>query len=309
MSRTGAGARDVELAEAYARVRPRLERVAYAILGSLAEAEDVVAETWLRLVAADAREPVRDVGGWATVAVSRGALDVLGSARVRREAYVGPWLPEPSVAGTAGSPVGDPPGDPADRVTLDDDVRYALLVALERLSPAERTSWVLHDLFAVPFDEVAAAVGRSPEAVRQLASRARRHVRAEAPRLEVSRDEHDEVVQAFLAAAGTGDLAALVAVLDPAVVATSDGGGVVSAARRPVEGADRVARFLLGVTARALGHPGADLALVQVNGRLGLLLLRDRAPDAVVSLTVAHGRVQRVDLVRAPDKLTRVRAG
>jgi RNA polymerase sigma-70 factor (ECF subfamily) len=279
-----------ELAARFEEHRPRLVRVAYAILGSRAEAEDVVAETWLRLVAADAREGVRDVLGWSTVAVSRAAVDVLRSARVRREAYVGPWLPEPDVQ--------EP--DPADRVTLDDTVRYALLVVLEQLSPAERTAWVLHDLFGMPFDDVARAVGRTPGAVRQLASRARRRVVDGTPRVEVDRDTHDRVVTAFVTAAAGGDLAGLVSLLDPDVVLTSDGGGVVNAARRPVHGPDRVARFMAGVSRK---NGAAAFVPALVNGRLGLVGLVDGRRRFVVSLTVDDGLVSRVDIVVAPAKL------
>lgn len=281
------------LAGEYAEHRARLVRVAYAILGSRAEAEDVVAECWLRLVAADAREPVRDVLGWSTVAVSRAAIDVLRSARVRREAYVGPWLPEPVVSAAGG-------GDPADRVSLDDTVRYALLVVLEQLTPAERTAWVLHDLFEMPFDDVARAVGRSPEAVRQLARRARAHVAAGSPRVDVDAATHERVVTAFVTAAAGGDLAGLVALLDPAVVLTSDGGGVVNAARRPVLGPDHVARFMLGIATRA---GAASYEPVEVNGRLGLVAVRDGRCFAVLSFTVDGGRVSRIDIVLAPDKL------
>lgn len=285
-----------ELAAAYDEHRPRLVRVAYAILGSRAEAEDVVADTWLRLVDADAREPVRDVLGWATVAVSRASIDVLRSARVRREAYVGPWLPEPEVAELA--------PDPADRVTLDDTVRYALLVVLEQLTPAERTAWVLHDLFEMPFDDVARAVGRRPEAVRQLARRARAHVAAGTPRVEVDRSTHDRVVAAFVTAAAGGDLAGLVSLLDPGVVLTSDGGGVVNAARRPVVGSDRVARFMAGVATNPY-HPEATYVPVEVNGRLGLAQVLDGVRRAVLSFTVDDGLVTRIDIVLAPDKLAR----
>ena len=164
------------LAAAFSQARPRLVRVAYAIIGSHSEAEDVVADCWFRLAAADKAAPVRDVEAWAVVAVSRMALDVLRSARARRERYVGPWLPEPVVA----SP-DETAADPADKVTLADEVGYAILAVMETLSPAERTAFVLHDLFGVRFDEVAAIVGRTPAAVRQLASRARRHVRGQSP--------------------------------------------------------------------------------------------------------------------------------
>ncbi|WP_088287796.1 RNA polymerase sigma factor SigJ [Kineosporia sp. A_224] len=291
--------RTEELARAWAAQRGRLAGVAYAVLGSRAEAEDVVADCWLSLVAADARDPVRDVEAWATVAVARRALDVLRSARVRREAYVGPWLPEPIVGG---DPAAAAP-DPADRVTLDERVSYALMVVLEALTPAERTAWVLHDLFGLPFPAVAQAVGRTPAAVRQLAVRARAHVASGAARVEVDRREQRRVAEAFLAAAGGGDLAALVAVLDPDAVLTSDGGGVVSAARRPVRGADDVARFVLGIGRKA--RAGDVVRPATVNGGPGFVATRDGVTFLVAALTVGGGRVTRVDLVLAPDKLPR----
>lgn len=289
--------RQAELAQAYDAARPRLTRVAYAILGSRADAEDVVADTWLKLVQADEGEPIRDVVGWATVATARGALDVLRSARVRREAYVGPWLPEPMLTAHDGAMT-----DPADRVTLDDSVRYALLVVLERLSPAERTAWVLHDLFEMPFTEVAAAVGRTPAAVRQLASRARAHLAEAGQRFEVDPGRHDEVVGAFVLAAAGGDLASLVGTLDADVVLTSDGGGVVSAARRPVLGPDRVGRFILGIAAK---HEGSILP-VKVNGATGLVVMNGEDLHSVVSLTVRGDRITRIDMVLAPEKLRHV---
>ena len=279
-----------ELAAAYSAVRPRLVGIAYAVLGTRAEAEDVVSDCWLRLAHADAREPIRDVAGWAVVAVSRRALDVLRSARVQRESYIGPWLPEPIL------------DDPADRVSLDERVSFALMVVLETLSPAERTAWVLHELFGMPFPEIARVVGRSPAAVRQLASRARAHVAAGAPRLDVDAADHRRTVEAFLAATAGGDLAGLLAVLDPDVVLTSDGGGIALAARRPVLGADRVARLLLGAAHR---QPVVHRA-VTINGQAGYATTD---PDgrllAVCALTVRDGRVVRVDLVMSPTKLPR----
>jgi RNA polymerase sigma-70 factor (ECF subfamily) len=287
------------LAAAFQLARPRLVRVGYAILGSRTEAEDVVAECWLRLAAQDAAEPVRDVEAWAVVAVSRMAVDVLRSARVRREQYVGPWLPEPVVTAAA-------QGDPADRVTLDDEVSYALLVVLETLTPAERTAFVLHDLFGMPFGEIAGVTGRTAAAVRQLASRARRHVRERGQRPPggpADPVEHRRVVAAFAAAAVSGDLAALAAVLDPDVVLVSDGGGAVSSARRPVLGADRVARFVLGVLAKVGAADQVEEVLV--NGRPGFALCQEGRPVTVVAVTVAGGRVSRLDMIRAPAKLPR----
>jgi RNA polymerase sigma-70 factor (ECF subfamily) len=303
------GTRQDELAAEYTRIRPRLLRAAYALLGTWADAEDVVADSWLRLAAADQRDPVADVEAWAVVAVSRRALDVLRSARVQREAYVGPWLPEPLVerlpgpdALTASADL----ADPADRVTLDESVSYALMVVLETLTPAERTAFVLHDLFGVPFTEVAGVVGRGPAAVRQLATRARAHVRAGAPRMTVSSGEHQDTVDAFFRAAAGGDIAGLVAVLDPDVVVTSDGGGQAQAARRPVRGAERAARFLVGVAAKI--RDDQRVVPMTVNGGPGLALVDpDGTASLVGALTVAEGRILRVDLLVAPAKLARTR--
>ncbi|WP_367128826.1 RNA polymerase sigma factor SigJ [Saccharothrix sp. HUAS TT1] len=287
--------RAAELAAEYTRLRPRLVGVAYSLVGTLAEAQDVVSDCWLRLTAADERETVRDVEAWSVVAVARRAVDVLRSARVRREEYVGPWLPEPLVDAAA--------EDPAERVTLDDTVSYALMVVLETLSPAERTTWVLHEVFGMPFPEIAAVVGRSPAAVRQLAVRARAHVAAGAPRVEVGGDEHRRAVDAFVRAVGHGDLRGLLAVLDPGVVLTSDGGGLLGVARRPVLGADRVARFLVGVRRKMAA--GERIAPLTVNGGPGFAVLTGATTRFVCSFTLRDGRVTRVDMVVAPDKLPR----
>jgi len=289
---------EAELAVAYTRARPRLVRIAYAVTGSHAEAEDVVSDCWLRLVAADADTPVKDVEAWGTVVVARRALDTLRSARVRRETYVGPWLPEPWVD----SPL---PPDPADRVTLDDRVSFALMVMLETLSPPERTAWVLHDLFDIEFTEVARIVGRTPAAVRQLAVRARKRVAAGTPRLEVDRSTHEAVVAAFQCAAIGGDLPTLMTMLDPDVRLTSDGGGKVRAARRPVHGAGRVARMLVGM-ARLLSAERQP-SPVMVNGAPGLAALEGDDCDFVISLTLEGNRISRVDIIRAPDKLALLR--
>jgi RNA polymerase sigma-70 factor, ECF subfamily len=289
---------EAELAAAYTRARPRLVRIAYAVTGSHAEAEDVVSDCWLRLVTADAHTPVKDVEAWGTVVVARRALDTLRSARVRRETYVGPWLPEPWVD----SPL---PADPAELVTLDDRVSFALMVMLETLSPPERTAWVLHDLFDMEFTEVAQVVGRTPAAVRQLAARARKRVAAGTPRLEVDRGTHEAVVAAFRCASIGGDLPTLMTMLDPDVRLTSDGGGQVRAARRPVHGAGRVARMLVGMARflRAERQPAA----VMVNGAPGLAVLEGDECDFVISLTLDGDRISRVDIIRAPDKLAPLR--
>jgi RNA polymerase sigma-70 factor, ECF subfamily len=266
--------------------------VAYRLLGSLTDAEDAVSEAYARL----ARRPVDEIGdvrGWLVVVVSRICLDQLGSARAKREQYVGEWLPEPILD-----------SDPADRVTLDDSVRMALLVVLERLSPAERVAFVLHDVFALSFEEVADAVGRTPAACRQLASRARRHVQADGlARFPVDRAEEAAVTARFAAACETGDLAALAELLDPDVVFRADGGGRVQAPRRPVQGRDTVLKIMANGYRR---FPGLQISVGNVNGGPGLVA---RAPDgtlvSVGALAIRDGRVREIDLVANPEKLPR----
>jgi RNA polymerase sigma-70 factor, ECF subfamily len=284
---------DDPLTEAFEAERPRLLRVAYAMLGSLSEAEDCVQETWLRLQRVEDLDSIRDLGAWLTTAVSRLALDALGSARARRERYVGQWLPEPLVEDAGAE-------DPAERVTLDESVSMALLVILERLSAAERTAFLLHDVFALSFDDVAEVVGRSPAAVRQLASRARRHVEEGRPRFPPTQAEQRELVAAFTAAAYEGDMEGLVSLLDPDVVWRSDGGGKVSALLRIERGAGSVARGLIGFTRR----PPRQSAIADVNGAPGLVLVDATGVLTVVAFTVDAGRIVAIDVVRNPDKLT-----
>jgi RNA polymerase sigma-70 factor (ECF subfamily) len=277
----------------FAAMRPRLLRLAYSELGDLSEAEDIVQEAWLRLERTGP-DSVCDLDGWLTVVVSRLALDALRSARARRETYVGPWLPEPLLSSETAE-------DPADRVTLDESVSYALLALLEQLSPAERTAFVLHDVFDVPFEEVADVVGRKPEAVRQLASRARRHIAQQRPRFRATRAEHDDAVRAFADAIAGGDLTDLIAVLDPDVIWTTDGGGRATAARKPLQGADRVARAWLAL--RRKPAIDAQATRVVVNGRLGLTVAVTDGHPMVLSFVVEHGRIIRIDAVRNPDKV------
>ncbi len=280
--------------------RRHLMSLAFRMLGTVAEAEDAVQETyarWYRMSQAE-REAVEVPRAWLTRVAGRVCLDVLDSARVRRERYIGPWLPEPIPAATfAGSPA---PLDPLDRVTLDDSISTALLVVLESMTPAERVAFVLHDVFAVPFDEIAGIVGRSTAACRQLATSARRRVAQSRGRL-VSRGEHDEVVRAFSAAAQSGDLARLIAVLDPDVVLRSDGGGVVTAARKPVFGADRVARFILGVLVKS---PTVEVTEQETNDGLGFAMWDGGRIVGVVTVIVAAGVVSDVWMVLNPDKLS-----
>jgi RNA polymerase sigma-70 factor, ECF subfamily len=255
---------------------------------------DCVQEAWLRLQRAADRDTIRDLGAWLTTTVSRLALDALGSAKARRERYAGPWLPEPIVE--------NPGADPADRVTLDESVSMALLVVLETLSPAERTAFLLHDVFGLPFEEVAEVVGRSPVAVRQLASRARRHVRGDRPRVPPSRAEQAELLDAFTGACAGGDLERLVTLLDPDVVWRADGGGTVRAVPALARGATRIARLLLGYARR----PPQRIRTALVNGAPGLVMRDADGVLTVLALTVDAGRITAIDVIRDPGKLTAV---
>ncbi|MEE4590497.1 RNA polymerase sigma factor SigJ [Streptomyces sp. DSM 41524] len=277
---------------AFEEQRDRLWAVAYRITGSVADADDAVQETWLRWQALPVDE-VADPRAYLTTVISRICYDLLGSARVRRERYVGPWLPEPVVAA----------GGPEDRVTLDESVGLALLTVLERLTPAERTAFILHDVFSVPFPEIAEVVGRSPESVRQLASRARKRVRAEAPRRSVDREEHRRAVDAFLRAVMGGDMDGLLEILDPEVVWRSDGGGKVAAARLPVLGNEKVARFAQRL---ARGFDPATMLVHHrdVNGAPGLVIVDSASGQAVVfAFSVHQGLITEIDAIVNPDKL------
>ncbi|MCU1527722.1 MAG: sigJ [Frondihabitans sp.] len=280
--------------------RRHLVSLAYRMLGTIVEAEDAVQETyakWYRMTP-EQRDAVDVPAAWLTRVASRVCLDELSSARARRERYVGPWLPEPLPA-LAFSPSSSG-ADPLDRVTLDDSVSTALLVVLESMTPAERVAFVLHDVFAIPFDEIATTVGRSPAACRQLAASARRRVEASRERA-VPRREHDDVVRAFAAAAREGDLPALIAALDPQVVLRSDGGGVVSAARNPVVGADRVARFLLGILEK---RPEVEVLDQETADGLGFALWAEGQIFGVVTLGVGGEVVDEVRMVVNPAKLS-----
>jgi RNA polymerase sigma-70 factor, ECF subfamily len=281
-----------DLAADFEALRPQLTRVAYGILGSVAEAEDVVQEAWLRLGRTDPTA-LEDLRAWLTTVVGRLALDALGSARRRRESYVGEWLPEPLV---------EEYGD-EDSPTLDESVSTALLVVLERLSPAERTAFLLHDVFDLPFEKVATAVGRSPAAVRQLASRARSHVEAGKPRFPADRDEETRIVAAFATAWQEGDHDALLGLLDPDAIMRADGGGRVATAGKPLLGAERIGRALVALT-RSADRRGEEPRgrFARVNGAAGLVV-QDRYSTSVVSLTIDAGRITAVDIVRNPDKL------
>jgi RNA polymerase sigma-70 factor, ECF subfamily len=289
--------RMIDEAAEFERLRPYLLRVAYSFLGSISDAEDVVQEAWLRLQRTADGE-VRDLRAWLTTSVSRLAINSLTSARARRERYVGTWLPEPVVEAS------EVHADPSERVTLDESVSMALLVVLESLTPAERSAFLLHDVFGYSFAEVSEIVGRTQQAVRQLASRARRSVEAGRPRKPVSGPEQRRLVESFLRAAGEGDITGLMAILDPDVCYRSDGGGRVIAARRILRGAAEVAQ---AVRAMARHYAGTfEVELVQVNGAPGLLV-NQSGELGVIAFTVDSGRIQAIDVVRNPEKLRHVR--
>ncbi|MGY1832573.1 RNA polymerase sigma-70 factor [Geodermatophilus sp. SYSU D01180] len=280
--------------------RRLLFTVAYQMLGSVADAEDVVQDAWLRWSAAD-RDDVADPRAYLVRVTTRLALDRLDSARARREAYVGPWLPEPLLT--------DGAADPADEAVLGEEVSLALLVVLESLSPAERAVFVLREVFGLPAAEVAAVLGRSEAAVRQIGHRAREHVAARRPRFDADRATHREVTERFLAACAGGDVDALLAALAPDAVLMTDAGGRARAALRPITGADKVARFLAAVIPGGMSQPGLRMVLTDVNGRPGVAAWTDGEPLVAVSLVVTDGLVQQVLVVLNPDKLAGLRVG
>ena len=282
--------------------RRRLINVAYRLLGSLADAEDAVQEAlfrWYALSPED-REAISSPAAWLTTVTSRICLDQLGSARARRERYVGEWIPEP-VPDRTEWPAGQPGGaaDPADRITLDESIDMAFLVVLDSMTPAERVTFLLHDVFRYPFAEVAEIVGRTPAACRKLASTARRRVRDTRPVAPPATARRAEVVREFKQAWEAMDIEALLGVLDPDAVAIADGGGQVQAALEPRVGAETIARFLVDLGTLAT----VDLEERMVNGQPGLVGRQDGATVTVFAFEVAEDRITRIWAVRNPDKL------
>jgi RNA polymerase sigma-70 factor (ECF subfamily) len=278
-----------------AELRPLLFSIAYRMVGGVTDAEDIVQEAFLpyHLASSDGSE-IGSPKAWLSAVTTRLAIDHLRSARVNREAYVGPWLPEPLLA--------DPTPDLAEHAEVSDSLSMAFLVLLESLSPVERAVFLLREVFGYGYDEIAAVVGRSQENCRQLAVRARRHLEERKPRFEADRRRQRELAERFLAASSAGDLDGLIGLLAHDVVVYSDGGGKVVAARRPIFGRERVASFLARVA--PLGwRAGYQSRFAEVNGQPGFLIEQDGRPIAVLVLDVAEGLVQTVRFIWNPDKL------
>ncbi|MFT4087714.1 MAG: RNA polymerase sigma-70 factor [Gordonia sp. (in: high G+C Gram-positive bacteria)] len=287
MSESAAG-----LAE-FDRHRPLLFSIAYEITGSVADSEDVLSESWLRWQESDT-DDVQNVRAYLARIVTRQALNAMRAASRRREEYVGPWLPEPLE--TVG-------GDALDHVLTGEAVTTAMLLVLESLTPTERAVFVLREVFDFGYPEIAAAVAKSEAAVRQIASRARAHVRARRTAAIASPGEAKSVAEKFMTTAATGDLDGLMELLAPGVVVLSDGGGVVSAARRPVVGVERAARFLLGLFALGDKMGEIGMTMTEVNGMPAFLVTVDGVLDLVLCVEVSDGRVTALYTVRNPEKL------
>jgi RNA polymerase sigma factor (sigma-70 family) len=281
------------LAQQFEAHRTRLRAVAYRILGSLSEADDAVQEAWLRLSRVDADE-VENLGGWLTTVVARVCLNMLRSRRSRREQPFDEFMPEPIVDPADGT-------DPEHEALLADSVGLALLVVLETLSPPERLAFVLHDMFAVPFDEIAPIVDRSPAAARQLASRARRRVQGENRVPDADLDTQRRILDVFMTAAREGDFETLLEVLDPDVVLRADGGAAARGRSRLVRGAANVARG-----ASAFSRLDVDVRPALVNGAIGTVTFRDGRPFAIAGFTIRKGRILEIDIVADPESLERV---
>jgi RNA polymerase sigma factor (sigma-70 family) len=283
--------------------RRHLLNLAYRLLGSLTEAEDAIQETYARWYAMSRpqQDAIESPGAWLTTVASRICLDLLGSARVRRERYVGEWVPEPlpdSVQWISGP--GSATADPADRVTLNESVSMAFLVLLESMTPAERVAFLLHDVFGYPFAQVAQVTGRTPAACRQLASLARRRIHtARNPAVPASR--HADIVRDFKQAWQAKDIHALINILDPQATAIADGGGIVAAALSPIEGAEQIARYYVDLA----GRTPSNLAILErtVNGQPGLVAQHDGITVTVFAFEVAGDRITHIWAVRNPDKL------
>jgi len=292
--------------------RRQLINLAYRLLGSLADAEDAVQETYARWYAmsGEQQEAIESPGAWLTTVASRICLDMLGSARARRERYVGEWIPEPLpepgewISGRSGGV----PADPADRVTLDESVSMAFLVVLESMTPAERVAFILHDVFRYSFSEVADIVGRTEAACRQLASSARRRISAaQAPASPPARQA--DIVRDFRRAWEAKDIGALLGLLDPDATVVADGGGLVAAALAPIEGSEEIARYVIDLLSRVPLFSTLTLLERIVNGQPGLVAQQDGVTVTVFAFDIAGDRIKHIWAIRNPEKLRPWTAG
>lgn len=280
--------------------RRQLINLAYRLLGSLTEAEDAVQEAYARWYAmtGQQRQAIHNPAAWVTTVTSRICLNLLGSARARRETYTGTWLPEP-LPDPAELPAGRPGADPADRVTLDESVSMAFLVVLDAMTPAQRVAFILHDVFGYPFTDVAEITGRTPAACRTLASTARRRVRAaQSPATPTARQA--SIVKAFKQAWETADIAALISLLDPGATVTGDLGGLPAALPGPFQGAEQIARTCLLAVSQA---PGLTLLERTVSGQPGLIAQRDGITVMVCAFEITGDQITRIWAILNPDKL------
>ena len=285
---------DDQLAREFDEHRAVLVGAAYRVVGSVSDAEDVVQEAWLRWAGIE-HEDIRDNRAYLIRITTRLALNRLREQKARREQYVGPWLPEPIAASDG----------PEAAVELADSVSMAMLVVLETLSPLERATFVLREVFDLPYDEIAETLGRSESAVRQLAHRAREHVHARQPRHHVDKARHNELTLRFMQAAGSGDFDQVVSLLAPDAVLISDGGGKKRAALRPIHGAEKIARWLFGVLA---ANPAFEIRMATLNGDTAFIAYFEDEPDTVAFLESADGLISELYLIRNPDKLGTVPA-
>lgn len=288
---------DEDRSAAFDRHRPYLTGVAYRMLGSFGEAEDMVQETYLRWHRTEAAE-IRAPRAWLTTALTRLCIDHLRQARRRREAYVGPWLPEPVPTGT--------PDTPLARIEQGEDLSIALLMVLERLAPAERAAFILREVFDYDYPEIARIIDAGEANCRQIVHRARARVQAERPRFAASAAEHNALLQRFTAACADGDLDGLIGLFADDITLWSDGGGKAKAARNPIDGADSVARFLLGILRKA--PAGTTAALAEINGEPGIVTYVDGRPFGVLTLEIENRRIRRIAVMVNPDKLAQIAA-
>lgn len=283
---------------AFEAARPKLFGIAYRMLGTVADAEDVLQDAYLRFAASKPAD-LRSVEAWLVTIVTRLCLDRIKSAQAQREVYVGPWLPEPLMAG-------QPPeaNDPAEHMADLESISFAFVLLLQSLTPEERAVFLLREVFEYDYAEIAAFIGKGEDACRQLFSRAKKHIAEHRPRIKTTPEEHQRVLAGFMQAVSTGDLAGLMQLMSTDVTLATDGGGKASAATHPLHGPDHVARFVIGLAKKA---SGLSFDVVPVNGQFGILIRNEGKLETMTVLDIAEAHIRAVYFIRNPDKLTRVK--